>query len=208
MPSKIILGIDPWLSMAMDDWRLVEPSTELIPFEIKLDKNYLFKLPALDEYLFNDVTGFVAWGPEFLNFQRLELVGEFKKLGFKMPPLIHPTAMISSSAIIQENVWVHAFSYVGPNATIEFNSCVSIAAIIGNNASIQRNSWIGQTVNIQHGAHIGANTILGNGVKVLSKVHVGRQVRIEFPCTIETDLPDKSFHIQASGLRGGIFKIL
>jgi acetyltransferase-like isoleucine patch superfamily enzyme len=207
MLSKIVLGKEPWLSIALEDWRTIDPLVELKPIDIRLDKNFLFELPVLDNYLPDDFTVFVAWGPEFLNFQRLELFGEFKKRGFKMPPLIHPTSQVSSSAVIQENVWLHAFTYVGKNAVVEFNSTISIAAIIGSNVCIHRNAWIGRGVSIHDGAQIGGNTFLGEGITVFPDVIVGRQVKLDYPCNINSSVPDKNFHIQASNLCGKIIKI-
>jgi acetyltransferase-like isoleucine patch superfamily enzyme len=193
--------------MAIADWQLVEPSTELIPIEINFDNNYLFKFPSLDEYFRDDMSGFVAWGPDFLNFQRFELFGEFKKRGIKMPPLIHPSAVVSRSAIIQENVWINALSYIGINSIIELNSCISIASTIGSNVTIGKNVWIGEAVSIQNGVQIGSNSILGQGISVFSKVKVGHQVRFELASNIENDIPDKSFHIHSSNLIGQILKI-
>lgn len=207
MPSKIVIGIEPWLSMALEDWSIAEPLVKLVPIAVEIDKNYLFKFPNLNDYSPNESSVFVAWGAEFLNFQRLELFGEFKKRGFKMPPLIHPTSLVSSSAKIQENVWLHAFTSIGSNSIIEYNSCISFSSKVFNNVIVQRNSWVGERVIIQQGARIGANSILGNSINVLCNVNVGRQVRIEITGTIDKDITDKSFHIQASGLCGRIIRI-
>ena len=207
MPSKIVIGKEPWLSMALEDWKLAEPLTVLIPFEIKLDHNYLFDFPNLDAFSPSEVTGFVAWGPEFLNFQRLELVGELKKRGFKLPPLIHPSAQISVTAKIQENVWIHALTCIGPNTLIEFNSCVSTGVKIGSNVIIQKSTWLDKNVIVEHCAEIGANSFLGNRVEVSNNVIVGRQVRIEEPVRLLKDQPDKTFKIRASQLTGQIIKL-
>jgi acetyltransferase-like isoleucine patch superfamily enzyme len=207
MPSKIVLGIDPWLGMAMDDWRLAESSTELIPIQIKLKKNYHFEFPSFETSKFEDVTGFVAWGPDFLNFQRLELVGELKKRGYKLPPLIHPSAQVSPSAKIQENVWLQAFSHIGPRTELEFNSCVCIGAIIGCDVIIKKSTWIGQYARVKNASTVGSHTLLGDGVTVNSNISVGRQVRIENAFQIEMDIPDKTFRINASNLNGEIIKL-
>jgi acyl-[acyl carrier protein]--UDP-N-acetylglucosamine O-acyltransferase len=207
MPSKIVLGIDPWLSLAMDDWRLVEPATRLIPIEVKLDKNYFFVLPDLDEYESQDVTGFVAWGPEFLNFQRLELFGELKKRGYRLPPLIHPSAQVSTSAKIHENVWLQAISYIGPNSIIEMNSCICTGALIGSSVIIKKNTWIGQCSKVKNTATVGSHTFLGDGVTVNSNLLIGKQVHIDNNFLIEKNIPDKNFRLKSSNLIGKIIKL-
>jgi acetyltransferase-like isoleucine patch superfamily enzyme len=207
MPSKIILGVEPWLSMAVDDWRLVKPETDLIPIEIKLDENFLFDLTLLNNYLSEDVTGFVAWGPEFLNFQRLELVGALKKKGFKLPALIHPSAQVSVLARYQENVWIQALCYVGPNSSLEFNCCICVGSKIGANAIVNKSAWIGQSSTIKHGAVVGAHSVLGDGVQVSSHVIVGRQVRIDTACIVDRNVAEKTFRILNNDLQGVIVKL-
>jgi UDP-3-O-[3-hydroxymyristoyl] glucosamine N-acyltransferase len=207
MFSKIILGAEPWLSMAIEDWQLIEPGSKLIPIEIKLNKNFVFDVSQLDEYHAGEATGFVAWGPDFLNFQRLELVGQLKKKGFKMPALIHPSAQVSASAKCQENVWVQALSYVGPNTFLEFNSCISVGTKIGSSVSIQKSVWLGQSSIIKSGATVGAHSALGDGVQVLNNINIGRQVRIDSACVVDKDVPEKTFRIRNSNLQGVIVKI-
>jgi NDP-sugar pyrophosphorylase family protein len=207
MTAKIVLGSDPWLSMAIEDWLLVEPHTTLIPIEVTLDKNYFFDIPPLDEYQILGATGFVAWGPEYLNFQRLELFGELKKKGFKVPPLIHPSAKVSTSAVIQENVWIRALCVIGPKVKLELNSQVGINSIIGYASQIKKSSWIGKFANIGDEVVVGPHSQLGDGVNVLSKTKIGKQVRLEVACDIIKDLSNNTFHIQASNLSGSIINL-
>lgn len=206
MPSKIVIGKEPWLSMALEDWKLAEPLTVLVPFEIKLDQNYLIDFPNLDAFSPSEVTGFVAWGPEFLNFQRYELFGEFKKKGFKLPALIHSTAQVSPSAILHENVWVQAMTYIGSKTLIEPNCNISLGVSIASGVTIRRNSWIGQRTTIGHSVKIGSNTVLNSEINVFSNIEIGRQVFIDTPLTINKNINDKYFHLQKNNLQSQIIK--
>lgn len=67
----------------------------------------------------------------------------------KSTPEIHPTAFISNSAIIGNNVSIGPFSYIG-NCTIGDNS------IIGSNCSIKDEVKIGKNVFVDSGTVIGS----------------------------------------------------
>jgi UDP-3-O-[3-hydroxymyristoyl] glucosamine N-acyltransferase len=204
MTCKIIYGCEPWLSMARDDWALVEPLTELIPITQEIDKNFRFDFSKLLELKSAEMTAFVAWGSDFLNFQRLELFGELKKIGLQMPPLIHPSSQVSPSAKIQENVWIQANSYIGPHTRIEFNSWVLRGSQIGSSCLIGRNGWIGHRCNIGSCVEIGSNVLLGDSIKVDDYVKIGKQVRVDKPIHLTKDIASQSFILRSSNLEGRI----
>ena len=204
MFSKLVLGIEPWLSMACDDWKCAEPSVSLVPIEVSLDNNYLFNCDVLSEHSPSVCTGFVAWGPDFLNFQRLELMGELKKRGFKMPALVHPSAVVSSSVKYQENTWIQAMAVVGANASIGLNSCIEIGARIGVQSIIEKSVWIGCDAKIGAFTKIGAHSVIGRGVEVIDSLAVGRQALIERTQIITQNWPDKKFSVFSSNLDGVI----
>lgn len=202
---KVILGQAPWLEMAAEDWRQVQPGLSLTPVEVVLDRSYGFDLSsALDELDPATMTGFVAWGPKFLNFQRLELMGELKKRGFKMPALVHPSAQVSPSAICLENAWIRAQAIVGPQVTIGMNAHVGSGARLGAHSALGQHAWLGQDVRIGVRSRVESHAVLGDGVEVDEGVRVGRQACIETAGTIISDWPDKAFRLRCSGLVGQI----
>lgn len=204
--DKVILGQSPWLETAAEDWVLSEPGISLRLVNVVMDRDYAFDLIALEEFNPSFSTAFVAWGPRFLNFQRLELMGEFKKRGFRMPALIHPSAVVSPSATIQENVWIQAHSVVGPQAKVGLNVHVGAGARLGAYGQLGNHAWVGQDVRIGTSTRVEAHAILGDGIVVADAVRIGRQARIEIAGVIEEDCPDKSFRLRCSGLHGQIIE--
>jgi UDP-3-O-[3-hydroxymyristoyl] glucosamine N-acyltransferase len=207
MRFKVLVGQSPWLEMAADDWALVLPDTVLHCVEITLDEQYGYDLRELDKFSPENSTAFVAWGPDFLNFQRLELVGELKKRGFKMPPLIHPRAVLSPSVQCQENVWIQALAVIGPKVQIGMNACVGVGSCVGAFNQIGRSVWIGDNASLGAWVKVDAHAVVGQRVEVAERVRIGRQACIEVPQRIEHDWPEKSFHMQASRLRGHIIEL-
>ncbi len=105
----------------------------------------------------------------------------FNKLsngGFEMPPLIHPSAVISPSAKISKA------SVVMPNAVINADAFVGVGAIVNTGAIIEHDCTLGDFV------HISPNAALAGGVKVgaLSWIGIGasviQQIIIERGCII------------------------
>lgn len=207
MRSKLLVGQSPWLEMAADDWALAQPDTALNLLPIGLNKHYGYDLGNLRSYSPADTTAFVAWGPEFLNFQRLELMGELKKRGFKMPPLLHPNAVISPSAQFQENAWVQAQSVIGPQVKVGMNACIGMAVRVGAFSQLGKSVWIGAGASLGSWVRVDANAFIAQQMEVADSVSIGRQAQIEVMQRIERDWPEKAFHIHASGLRGNIVEL-
>jgi hypothetical protein len=204
---KVILGQSPWLEIATEDWRQVQPGLSIQSVEVVLDRSHGFDLSSvLDGLDPATTTGFVAWGPKFLNFQRLELMGELKKRGFKMPALVHPSAQVSPSATCQENVWIQAQAVVGPQVTIGMNTHVGLGARLGAHSALGNHAWLGQDARIGVRARVESHAVIGDGVDVADGVRVGRQACIETMGRITVDWPGKSFRLQCSGLAGQIIE--
>jgi serine acetyltransferase len=201
---KVILGQAPWLEMAAEDWLQAQPGLSLTQVELLLDRSYGFDLSALDELDPSTTTGFVAWGPKFLNFQRLELMGELKKRGFKMPALVHPSAQVSPTATFQENTWIQAQAVIGPQVAIGLNAHVGMGARLGVGSQVGNHAWLGQDVRLGAQARVEAHAVLGDGVMVADSVRIGRQACIESSGCISEDWPDKSFRLRRGGLNGQI----
>lgn len=204
MRSKLILGKEPWLTMAMEQWAQCDPELELVAVNVAVDANYCFDLTRLDAIDPVSHSGFVAWGPEFLNFQRLELMNELKKRGFKMPPLCSPNANISQSAKLMENAWIEPFSVIGPDVTIEMNVHVGSHVVIGQSCTVKKHAWIADAVRLSSDALVGSNAYVGPRTEVLSHVKIGRQAWIENTPRIDQNWPAYGFALHRSDLKGQI----
>jgi len=207
MNYKIILGKEPWLSMALEDWSLLEKDCRLIPLKIDLATDYSFIMPEVHRYDTDTTTCFVAWGFDFLNFQRYEIVGKLKNIGFSLPPIIHPSAVVSDSLIIRENSWVQAFCEIEPSVKIGMNTVISKKTIIGFQSVIGNNSFIGSKVNIKNDVKVGANVYLGDGVTIHSNLVIGDKCHLEFPEHISGHIINNSFAFATSNLSGSIISL-
>ena len=104
--------------------------------------------------------------------------------------VIHPTAVIASSAKLGAGV------FVGPLAVISSNTVIGDFCIIHIHASIGHDSAIGDYCAVLPGARISGNVTLGNRALIGSNAFVGAGLRIGDDCQVDAltyvvrDLPD------------------
>lgn len=118
-------------------------------------------------------------------------------IGFHLVTLIHPTAVISSTAILGRG------SVVMANATINTNAKIGDNAIINSGAIIEHDCILGDHVHIASGAclasgvQIGPESHIGVGTSVIQGISVGPGSLIGAGAVVVRDIPD---HVVAFGV--------
>lgn len=128
---------------------------------------------------------FVAIGN---NHIREAITQKLEKLGFSIPALIHPTAIISKHAkvggatAIFAGVVVNAFAVIGKGCIINSRSVVehdniiedfvhvSPGTCLAGNVTVKKYSWVGIGSSVKQGVTIGENSIVGAGAAVVSDI--------------------------------------
>jgi carbonic anhydrase/acetyltransferase-like protein (isoleucine patch superfamily) len=193
--SKYVVGVGRLLDWAILAWAELDPALELRKVVLPQDKSHAFDFSELQALQSEDATAFVALGNDFLNFQRFELMGMMKSLGFKMPPLVCRGAVVAVSAQVGENSWIGSGALVSMDANIGFNCVVGAGANIGSGAKVGNSAWLAPGVMVGAASRVGAHSILGMGVLVQDGVQVGKQCVLEMPGSIAADIPSKTFHL-------------
>lgn len=192
-PVKYLIGTSGLLEWAMASWREVEPDTVLHPIDIGQDRDYRFDLSTLLDVRADAATAFVTWGPQFLNFRRLELMSEIKSRGFKMPALICKGVLLASGISVGENCLIGAGSIIGSDCKIGFKSVIGAGCILGSATQVASSAWISDGVQIAGQANIGANATLCRGVMLDEGVNIGKQVLLDRPGRYFKSILDKTF---------------
>lgn len=113
------------------------------------------------------------------NSARAKLYNLALEVGFKLPPIIHGSAIISKSAEIQEatvvmaNVVVNAAAVVGVGSILNTSSIVEHDCKIGSFCHIAPGSVLCGAVEVSTGSLIGARSVLIPGVKIGSYCTIG-----------------------------------
>jgi acetyltransferase EpsM len=120
---------------------------------------------------------------------RLKVFQTLAKAGFNCPVLVHPTAHIDPSAILEQGVLVLAQSYVSGNARIGMGS------LINNSVVVSHDNILGSCTNLSPGAMLAGDVILEDFVQVGMNatinigVRVGTRSIIGNSATIKADVP-------------------
>ncbi|NCC87992.1 MAG: acetyltransferase [Clostridia bacterium] len=99
--------------------------------------------------------------------RRIELFTMLEKIGFIIPNILDPSAVISKFVSMEKGI------YVGKNA------------VINNGASLERCTIINTSVTIEHDciikgfAHIASSAVLCGGVKIGANTHIGAKSAVK-----------------------------
>lgn len=119
-------------------------------------------------------------------------VGVFQKLitaGFLFPSLIHPTAFVESSAVIEAGVQIFPQAYVGSEARVGFGSIINTGAIVSHDCQLSRYVNIAPGACLAGDVRVGKNVLVGMSVTVNLSVNVGDSARIGNSAVIKGDVP-------------------
>lgn len=121
---------------------------------------------------------------------RRDYLEVFRKSGFGTPTLIHPSAVVSSSAHAGDNCHILAGAVIGPMAEL------GEACIVNTNASVDHECILGAGGHIAPGATlcgcvaVGENTLIGAGSVVLPRIRIGANVVVGAGSVVTRDVPD------------------
>lgn len=114
--------------------------------------------------------------------------------------VIHPTAFVSPSALVE------AGTYVGPRAVVHARARVGEHGIINSGAIVEHDCTLDENVHVAPGAvlgggvHVGSDTLVGLGARVLPGVRLGARAIIGAGSVVLGDVPDG---VTAVGVVGG-----
>ncbi|MBM7703023.1 acetyltransferase [Metabacillus iocasae] len=108
------------------------------------------------------------------------------------PIVMHETATVSRSSIIEKGTFINA------GAIVNACACIGQGTIINTGSTIDHDCIIGDYVNVGPGSHlaggviIGQKTDIGTGVSIRPNIQVGRECVIGAGSVVVSDIPDYS----------------
>jgi UDP-perosamine 4-acetyltransferase len=120
------------------------------------------------------------------NALRLKVGDYLASLGYELPPVIHPTAVVSPSATIAAGAVIMARAVVGTvidrravvntSASVDHDNRIGIAAhvapgcALAGNVLVGERALIGVGTSVRPGVRIGAGSVIGAGSAVVSDI--------------------------------------
>jgi len=121
---------------------------------------------------------FIALGALADRQIRNKLFNMLKDLGYKIPTLIHKTAIVSKHASIGEGTCVMPGAIINSGVCIGKNCIINSGAVIEHDCVIGDNTHISPNVSIAGGVKIGNDTHLGIGSTVIESLNIGCNVTV------------------------------
>ena len=113
-----------------------------------------------------------------------------KKIGFVMPIVVDPSAVVSDTAIVAPGV------FVGKRAIVNTGSNIGVGAIVNTGSIIEHDCIIGDFAHISPGATlcgqvtVGEDSHIGAGSVIRQGISIGREALIGAGSVVVKNIPD------------------
>jgi sugar O-acyltransferase (sialic acid O-acetyltransferase NeuD family) len=120
---------------------------------------------------------------------RLRMIQKARETGFLLPLLRHPSAVVSSSAILNEACVLCPGSILGAQAELEVGVILNTKASIDHDTHVGMCTHIAPNATVCGGTSIGRETWIGAGAIVRDHITVGDFVIVGMGSVVVKDIP-------------------
>ena len=134
----------------------------------------------------------IAIGSVKDNTRRRNLFDKVKQMGFLVPYLLHPQAIISKNVHFSEGVQIMVGVNVQTDSLFKENTIINTGAIIEHDCSIGSHAHICSGAVISGGCTVGDGAFIGAGATVMQGINIGQYVTVAAGAVVVKDVPDGS----------------
>jgi len=121
---------------------------------------------------------FITLGSIGNSGRRQALYGTLRKIGFTLPAIVDPSAVLGRDVVIQDGV------FVGKGAVVNTGTRVGCCAIINTGAILEHDCIVGDFAHISPGCTLCGQVQVGKGTHVGAGSVVRQQIQIQENCVI------------------------
>ncbi len=111
-----------------------------------------------------------------------------RAMGFALPPVIHPTALISPSARIGAGAVIMARAVLGAGAVVEAFAVVNTGAVVEHDGCIGQAAHVAPGAALAGGVRVGPRALLGVGCAVRPGIAIGADAVIGAGAAVVADI--------------------
>jgi sugar O-acyltransferase (sialic acid O-acetyltransferase NeuD family) len=146
---------------------------------------------CLEQLFAQGVTNaFIGVGGATSSETRRRVFDRAAAIGFRIPSIIHPRAVVSSNAHIGEGCHILAGATIGPRCTIGNNVIVNQGSILCHDSVVHDHAHLAPGSILAGNVSVGMMTVIGMGVTVMMKLRIGSNVLIHNGAHIKNDVAD------------------
>ena len=132
----------------------------------------------------------IAVGSIKADNKRKILFEKAKRIGFTVPSLVHPQAIISENAEINRGAQIMAGAIIQTGSSIGENVVIYSGAIIEHDCQVKSHSHICPGATLSGGCVVGENSFIGAGATVIQGIVIGSDVTVGAGSVVIKDVPD------------------
>ena len=117
------------------------------------------------------------------------LSSRLQSLGALLVTLVHPSAFLSSTALVDTGTIICPLAFIGPNARVGANAIVNIYASVGHDASVGRHSVLSPYATLNGNASVGECVFLGTRATLTPAISVGNNSKVTAGSTVTRSAP-------------------
>lgn len=135
---------------------------------------------------------------------RRNLYERLKKIGYSLPVICDPSAIVSSKAKIEEGTFIGKSSIINAATTIEQACIINSGAIIEHDCHIGAFSHVSVGTILCGGVRIGEEVFVGANATVIQEINVGNKVTIGAGEVLKKNIDDNMIYRNCKILGGCI----
>lgn len=120
---------------------------------------------------------------------RIRVFDLLAEAGFDFPAVVHPSACVESSAVLEAGVQVGALTYIGSLARVGFGTLINAHVVVSHDCRIGRVVNLSPGALLAGGAQIEDYAQIGMGATININLTVGSRARVGNGATVKAAVP-------------------
>jgi UDP-perosamine 4-acetyltransferase len=124
------------------------------------------------------------------NALRLAAAARFLALGFALPALLHPSAILAAGAVAEEGAVALPRTVIGAGARLGRLAILNTGAILEHDSELGEGAHAGPGAVLPGGVRVGPRALIGAGAACRPYIRIGAGAMIGVGAAVTEDVPD------------------